>query len=354
MNENKKSPWSLLVDKLSFPTLIIAALFALILVIGHIMGLSVATLLSDTVKRSGMWGIMVLAMLPSIQSGTGPNFALPVGVECGLFAITIAIEFGFTGWSWFAASILLGSAFAIVVGYLYGKLLNAVKGSEMAIATYTGFSITAFMCILWLVVPFRSPNMGWFIGQGLRETIQLDVVEADKLLNELWDFQIGKDFIFPTGMILFCVVCCVVVWLFFHSKAGVAISAVGSSNSFAEASGLNIYRSRVLANVISTVLGAIGIVVYSQSYGYVQLYNAPLTMAFTAVAAILIGGASAARAKVFHVILGVFLFQGLMTSAPPVANKVFAGTDLSDILRMVIQNGVILYALTQVRKGGEK
>ena len=78
MNENKKSPWSLLVDKLSFPTLIIAALFALILVIGHIMGLSVATLLSDTVKRSGMWGIMVLAMLPSIQSGTGPNFALPV------------------------------------------------------------------------------------------------------------------------------------------------------------------------------------------------------------------------------------------------------------------------------------
>ena len=126
MNENKKSPWSLLVDKLSFPTLIIAALFALILVIGHIMGLSVATLLSDTLKRAGMWGIMVLAMLPSIQSGTGPNFALPVGVECGLFAITIAIEFGFTGWSWFAASILLGSAFAIVVGYLYGKLLNAV------------------------------------------------------------------------------------------------------------------------------------------------------------------------------------------------------------------------------------
>ena len=43
-----------------------------------------------------------------------------------------------------------------------------------------------------------------------------------------------------------------------------------------------------------------------------------------------------------------------MTSAPPVANKVFAGTDLSDILRMVIQNGVILYALTKVKKGGEQ
>ena len=64
-------------------------------------------------------------------------------------------------------------------------------------------------------------------------------------------------------------------------------------------------------------------------------------------------GASAQRAKVSHVILGVFLFQGLLTSALPVANRVFAGTDLSEVMRMVIQNGIILYALTQVRKGGK-
>jgi len=30
------------------------------------------------------------------------------------------------------------------------------------------------------------------------------------------------------------------------------------------------------------------------------------------------------------------------------------GTDLSDIMRQVIQNGVILYALTQVKKGGDR
>ena len=144
------------------------------------------------------------------------------------------------------------------------------------------------------------------------------------------------------------------MWAFFQSKHGIAISAVGSSNSFSEASGLHINNSRILANILSTILGAIGIVVYSQSYGYVQLYNAPLTMAFAAVAAILIGGASASRAKVSHVILGVFLFQGLLTSALPVANRVFAGTDLSEVMRMIIQNGIILYALTQVRKGGKE
>ncbi len=100
-------------------------------------------------------------------------------------------------------------------------------------------------------------------------------------------------------------------------------------------------------------MGAIGIIVYSQGYGYAQLYSAPLNMAFPAVAAILIGGATAARAKVSHVIIGVIIYQGLFTTALPVANQMFQGTDLSEILRVIIQNGIILYALTQV-KGGDK
>jgi len=41
----------------------------------------------------------------------------------------------------------------------------------------------------------------------------------------------------------------------------------------------------------------------------------------------------------------------LLTTALPVANEVFAGTDLSEIMRMIIQNGIILYALTQVKRG---
>jgi simple sugar transport system permease protein len=100
-------------------------------------------------------------------------------------------------------------------------------------------------------------------------------------------------------------------------------------------------------------MGAIGIIIYSQGYGYTQLYTAPLMMAFPAVAAVLIGGATASRAKVSHVIIGVVIYQGLFTTALPVANQLFEGTDLSEILRMVIQNGIILYALTQV-EGGDK
>jgi simple sugar transport system permease protein len=247
-------------------------------------------------------------------------------------------------------SICLSILFAVIAGYIYGKFLNAVKGSEMAIATYTGFSVTALMSLVWLTIPFKSPKMGWFMGKGLRETIQLDVVGGKEILNNFLMFQIG-DVIVPTGMFLVFGLLAVLVWLFFRSKTGIAISAGGINPKFAQAAGLDIDRNRVWANVFSTVLGAIGIIIYAQSFGYAQLYLAPLLMAFPAVAAILVGGATASRASVSNVVIGVFILQGLFTAAPPVANEVFKGTDLSEIMRMIIQNGIILYALTQVKRG---
>ena len=136
LTERKKFSFKDIINGIGIPTLIIAAFFVFILVVAKLYDLSVVPLLSDTVKRAGMNGLLVLAMLPSIQSGTGPNFALPIGVECGLFAMVLAIEWGFTGWGWFGASVAMSVVFAVLVGWAYGKLLNAVKGSEMTIATY--------------------------------------------------------------------------------------------------------------------------------------------------------------------------------------------------------------------------
>lgn len=353
-----------IINKIGLPTIIIGGFWILLLISGGALGISIKTLISDTIKRTGMNGILVLAMVPSIQSGTGPNFALPVGIVCGLFAIVWSIEFGFTGWTWLFVAIVLSVIFAVIVGYLYGRLLNAVKGSEMTIATYTGFSIVAFMCLPWLMIPFQSKNMGWFMGKGLRETIQLDAIGGAQILSDFWRFSIfgekgfitiggTKGIIIPTGMLLIFFLCCIVVWLYFRSKSGIAISAGGINPKFAQSSGIDIDKCRIKANVLSTIMGAVGIIIYSQGYGYAQLYTAPLNMAFPAVAAVLIGGATASRAKVSHVIIGVIIFQGLLTTALPVANQLFEGTDLSEILRAVVQNGIILYALTQV-KGGDK
>jgi simple sugar transport system permease protein len=69
-------------------------------------------------------------------------------------------------------------------------------------------------------------------------------------------------------------------------------------------------------------------------------------MAFPAVACILIGGANVRWAKIIHVIIGTIIYQGLITNGPPVLNSLLPDTDLSEIIRMIVQNGVILYALT--------
>ena len=98
--------------------------------------------------------------------------------------------------------------------------------------------------------------------------------------------------------------------------------------------------------MFSTVLAAVGIVVFAQSYGFVQLYTAPLLMAFPAVACLLIGGASVSRATLTHVIIGTFLFQSILTVALPVTSQVIQG-DISETARLIIQNGMILYALTR-------
>lgn len=162
--------------------------------------------------------------------------------------------------------------------------------------------------------------------------------------------EFGK-FKVPTGLLLFFFAMCVLVWIFNRSKMGVAMKASGDNPKFAIASGIDVDFYRIIGSVMSTTLASIGIIVYAQSYGFVQLYQAPLMMAFPAVAAILIGGASAQKAKISHVIIGTFLFQGLLTIALPVANEAIKVGNLSEVLRMIVQNGIILYALTKV--GGE-
>ncbi|QXM06357.1 ABC transporter permease subunit [Crassaminicella indica] len=336
-------------NKVGLPRIIISAFFLFLFILALLFKLPINTLISDSIRRFGMYGILVLAMVPAIQSGIGPNFALPLGIVCGLLGGLMSIEFGLKGTQSFIGALLISLPFAILVGWIYGILLNKIKGSEMLVATYTGFSMVSFMSIMWILLPFDHPEMVWPIGNGLRVTIALDTTFG-QILNNLGAFPILGINI-PTGLLLFFFGCCLCVWLFSRSKMGTAMKAAGDNPKFAVASGINVDRCRIIGTVLSTVLGAVGILVYAQSYGFIQLYQAPLMMAFPAVASILIGGASATRAKISHVILGAFLFQGLLTVALPVANEIVSEGNLSEVLRMIVQNGIILYALTKVGGG---
>jgi simple sugar transport system permease protein len=246
----------------------------------------------------------------------------------------------------FLAAIGFALPLALIAGYLYAELLDRVRGQEMMVGTYMGFSIVSVMCIFWLMAPLRNPALVFAIGgKGLRYTLTLGE-SFGKILNNWLAFTVFGVTV-PTGLLVFFAAFCVLAWLFFRSKTGLAMQAVGANPAYAVSSGVNVRAMQHAGVIISTVLGAIGILVYAQSYGFLQLYTAPLYMAFPAVAAVLIGGASLKKATIGHVVIGTILFHTLLTIALPVTQTVLQGADISEIARVIISHGMILYALTR-------
>ena len=329
-----------------WPRAIIAIFLLSLFVLAPFVNVRIDSSINDTLIRFGMNGVLVLAMVPMIQSGCGLNFGLPLGIIAGLLGATISLEMNATGFIGFLVAIAMATPFAIIFGWGYGQLLNKVKGGEMMIATYVGFSSVAFMCIMWLLLPYKNPSMVWgYAGKGLRTTISVQEYWGG-VLNNFLSIRVTQFFSIPTGTLLFFALMSLLMWAFFRTKTGNAVSAVGANPDFARAAGINIDKMRTLSVILSTLLGAIGIIVYEQSFGFIQLYMGPFYMAFPSVAAILLGGASINRATLTHVIIGTFLFQGILTMTPSVINSMLQ-TDMSEVIRIIVSNGMILYALTR-------
>ena len=111
------------------------------------------------------------------------------------------------------------------------------------IATYIGFSSVAIMCIMWLVLPFKSQDMIWaYGGEGLRTTISVE---------NYWHkiLEVGNSGL-PFGEIVMFAVLGFAIWLYFRTKAGLAMKAVGANEKFARATGINIDRVRIKSVVL--------------------------------------------------------------------------------------------------------
>jgi len=361
-----------------------------------LLALDLGTLLGDCLVRSGMNGLLVLALVLPVRAGNGLNFGMPLGIVCGLVGGVAVMElaapqpYGIEGlasqgdlargWSGFLLAIAVSLPLAALAGWGYGKLLERVRGQEMMVGVYVGFGAVAGMCVLWLLGPFTSPELVWAIGgEGLRSQIVLDdhykwiLDAAGEIRFGEWRpeqldaaesaprFQRPGGLYIPTGLFAAWLGAAAALALFLRTRLGVAMTAAGSNPTFARSIGIDVPRMRVAATIASTMLAAVGIIVYSQSYGFYQLYKAPLFMAFTMVASLLLGGASLGRATVLQAIVGTILFQSLLTTSLPIVNEVVQGSpaaqslqNLPEIARLVIQNGVILYALSRVTGGGSR
>ena len=102
------------------PRVIITVYLLGLFLMAPVVGVSLPAALSDTFIRIGMNGIMVLALIPMIQSGCGLNFGLSLGAIAGLLGATISVQMGYVG--------LWGFVFAILVS----QFLAPCSGMAMA------------------------------------------------------------------------------------------------------------------------------------------------------------------------------------------------------------------------------
>lgn len=338
-----------IISSIGVPRLLIGLFLVSLFVIAPFVDVRVDTSINDVIARFGMNAVLVLSLVPMIKSGCGLNFGLQLGVIAGLIGAVTSLELKLTGFAGFFAAIGIAIFFAIILGWLYGLLLNRVKGDEMVVATYVGFSSVSFMSIMWLILPYKSPDMVWaYGGSGLRTTISTEGYWFH-VLNDFLKIELGTHITIPTGTLLFFGLLTFIIWAFFRTKSGTAMEAVGSNPEYARSCGINVDRVRIVSVIMSTIFAAIGIIVYEQSFGFIQLYNAPLLMSFPAIAALLLGGASVTKVKIWNVVVGTLLFQGILTMTPSVINNIIK-SDMSETIRIIISNGMIIYALTRRMK----
>lgn len=330
------------------PQVIMFLFMAILLAAAAVIDMSMVRILNDALIKWAMNGVIVLSLIPMINVGAGRNFGMSIGLSAGLVGMIFSVNGRYASWGGFFYSIALGMAVAVVFGFLYAKILNHLKLNEEIVGTFAGYSFIPVMNLFYTFAPVSNRQMLYPIGgQGLRPKVNLDNYFG-QVLDNLWQVRIGE-LVIPLGLLLFFFGIGFLLWLFSKTRTGMIFSAIAENDKFVQLSGISVNRYRTIGIIMSTVIAAVGVVVYSQSYGILHLYDGPFMMSFPAVSAIVIGGASPKKATVKNALIGTFLYQTTYLLSIPVANALLL-PEMAEILRTIITSGIILYAFIFERK----
>lgn len=144
----------------------------------------------------------------------------------------------------------------------------------------------------------------------------------------------------------FCIVLlCLFNSILLRTRLGQNMRTVGQSRSVANAAGINVDRTRIIAMILSTVLACWGQLIYLQNIGTFSTYGAHTQVSQFAIAALLVGGASVQKATNKQAIIGVILFHTLFIVAPQAGKQLFNNAQIGEYFRVFVAYGVIAVSL---------
>lgn len=129
------------------------------------------------------------------------------------------------------------------------------------------------------------------------------------------------------------------------TRLGQNMRAVGQSRTVANAAGINVDRTRIIAMIFSTVLASWGQLIFLQNVGTLSTYGAHTQVGQFAIAALLVGGASVQKATNKQALLGIVLFHTLFIVSPLAGKELFGDPVIGEYFRVFVSYGVIAMAL---------
>lgn len=397
---------------------IVPIVFIIVCILGVIYsGSSPAIILMDLISRFDRNAFLVLSLIIPIVTGLGLNFGIVLGAMAGQTGLFIVSIMNLEGLPAILLASVISVPLSILLGWMTGNLLNKTKGQEMITSMILGFfasGVYQFIYLFFLggIIPIDAPSIMLSSGVGVRNTIDLTTMKY--ALDNIWKLDIFLAAVFFASLLLvwllikrfvkkehttknlvligvsvgiialsiiaefmpslatyrsFCMIpmipyllialLCFFVQAFIKTKLGQNMRAVGQDAKVAAVAGINVNKTRVTSICISTVLAALGQIIFLQNLGNMSTYNAHENVGMFSAAALLIGGASVSKATVGQALMGTVLFHLLFNVSPVAGKNIFGSAELGEYFRVFIAYGIIavtlaLYAWKKLMQAKDK
>ncbi|NNF07214.1 MAG: ABC transporter permease [Candidatus Eisenbacteria bacterium] len=304
-------------------------------------------LINEVVTRLARNLFLVLSLIIPVVAGMGLNFGIVIGAMCGQISLIIVENAEWAGIDALLIAALISLPLSLLFGFLTGLLMNQAKGREMITGMILAFFANGIYQLLFLLmagplIPLRNEKILLPTGVGLRNTI--DLVGTKHQLDEL--VRVGVPFMglklfFPIITFVVIALLCFGLRWYLNTRSGHGLRAVGQDMHVAEIAGIHVNRSRIRAIILSTMLGGIGHVIWLHSIGTMNTYQSHEQVGPYAIAALLVGGATVARATIWHAILGTFLFHTLFIVSPLAGQTLLGSAQIGEYFREFVSYAVI-------------
>ena len=327
---------------------LVAIIFIILIAVSiPLSGFSPLYIVNDILSRIGRNAFLVFSLILPIMAGMGINFGMVLGAMAGQIGLIFAMDWNLAGIQALTFASLVGIPISVLLGWIAGSILNKARGREMVTSYILGFFFNGIyqFIVLYLfgsIIPLHNKAISLSRGYGVRNTLNLEPVR--QVLDNTFMIQIAGVKIPILAYLIIIVLCVFIIW-FKKTKLGQDMRAVGQDQHVSNTAGIPVERTRILAIVISTVLACLGQIIFLQNMGNMNTYNAHDQTGFFAAAAILVGGATVAKASITNCFIGVFLLHLMYIVVPRAGQNVFGDGNIGEYFRQFIGYGVIALSL---------